>query len=71
MSALPTLALGPLGSPPGILMTLIAFAVVVLVGRIVLHVAWKLVVVGLAVVTTLWVLGALGFHVGVLGTVLT
>ena len=66
--ALP-LQLGPLGSPPGILLTLLVIAAVLLVGRLFLSLAWKLVVVGVLVVATLWLLGALGFSLGVIQAV--
>lgn len=53
--------LGPLASPPGIFGTLVVLAIVVLVGRILLKVAWRLVLIALAVVVVLWLLGVLGF----------
>ena len=66
MSALGTvLQLGPLGSPPGILVTLVLLAVVILVGRFVLALAWRLVVIALVALGVLWVLAVLGFSVGV------
>ncbi|MFT4923479.1 MAG: hypothetical protein ACI8XM_002706 [Haloarculaceae archaeon] len=66
MSALGTvLQLGPLGSPPGILVTLVLLAAVILVGRFVLALAWRLVVIALVALGVLWVLAALGFSVGV------
>lgn len=66
MSLLGTvLQLGPLGSPPGILVTLVLLAVVILVGRFVLALAWRLVVIALVALGVLWVLAALGFTVGV------
>lgn len=58
------LALGPLGSPPGILVTLVVLALVIIVGRFLLALAWRLVLIALAVLAVLWVLGALGFSVG-------
>lgn len=64
---LPTLLqFGPLGSPPGILITLLVIAAVLVVGRVLMHLAWKLVIIGIVVVAGLWVLGALGFSLGVL-----
>jgi hypothetical protein len=66
MSVLGTvLQLGPLGSPPGILVTLVLLAAVILVGRFVLALAWRLVVIALVALGVLWVLAALGFSVGV------
>ena len=66
--ALP-LQLGPLGSPPGILITLLIIAAVLLVGRVLMSLAWKLVILGVVVVGTLWILGALGFSMGILQAV--
>lgn len=57
---------GPLGSPPGILLTLLVLAAVLVVGRVLMSLAWKLVIIGIVVVATLWVLGALGFSMGIL-----
>jgi hypothetical protein len=54
------MALGPLGSPPGLLLGLIALLVVLLVGRVLLSLAWKLVVIALVVVGALWLLGLVG-----------
>jgi hypothetical protein len=54
------LQLGPLGSPPALLVGLILLALVVLIGRVVLAVAWRLVVVAVVVVGLLWILGTLG-----------
>lgn len=53
------LQLGPLGSPPALLLGLLALAAVIVVGRILLSVAWKLVVVAAVVVAGLWVVGAI------------
>lgn len=60
---------GPLTSPPALLVGLAVLAVVVLVGRILLALAWRLVVIGAIAVATLWILGILGFEVGVLGQI--
>jgi len=57
------LQLGALPSPPALLAGLLLIAVVLLVGRLVLKVAWRLVIVGIIAVTVLWVLGVLGFQV--------
>lgn len=62
---LTALALGPLGSPPGIVVTLVLLALVILVGRFFLALAWRLVLVALAALAALWVLTALGFSVEV------
>ncbi len=53
------LQLGPLGSPPALLLGLLALAAVIVVGRVLLSVAWKLVVVAAVVVAGLWVVGAI------------
>jgi len=54
--ALPAVAGGLLGSPLGtLLLALVAVGAVILVGRFVLRVAWKLVVVAAVVVAALWV----------------
>jgi hypothetical protein len=53
-------ALGQLGSPLSILLGLIALAAVILIGRFILNVAWKLVMVALVVVSGLWFLGTVG-----------
>ena len=54
---------GPL--PDGILgqaiIAIVAIAIVVVVGRIVLRIAWKLVIVAAAVVGLLWLLSVVGF----------
>jgi hypothetical protein len=62
--------LGPLGSPPGLLVWVVILAVIVLVGRVLLAVAWKLIVIAAIVLSVLWLLGILGFETGVFGTVL-
>lgn len=54
-------SLGPLGSPPALLIGLLALAAVVLVGRFLLNLAWKLVVAAVVVVSVLWLLGLVGF----------
>lgn len=53
-------ALGSLGTVPSLLVGLLALAVVILVGRLVLNVAWKLVLAALVVVGGSWVLGSVG-----------
>lgn len=45
---------------PGIIGALIVAAVVLLVGRILMSVAWKVVIVALVVAVVLWFLGLLG-----------
>lgn len=60
------LQLGPFLSPPGILVTLVILAVILLVGRFLLSIAWRLVLIAIAVVVVLWVLGVLGFALNIL-----
>jgi hypothetical protein len=57
---------GPLGSVPAVLVGLVVLAVIVLVGRLLLNIAWRLVLIALAVAVALWVLGILGFETGFL-----
>ena len=57
--------LGPLGQPPALLVGLVILALIVIVGRVVMAVAWRLLLIAIIVVTTLWILGILGFQVGV------
>ena len=58
--------LGPLGSSVGILGVLVVLAIIILVGRFLLSMAWRLVVIGLIAVGTLYILGLLGFGLGIL-----
>jgi hypothetical protein len=62
------LQFGPLGSPPAIVVALAALVVIVLVGRVVLAVAWRLVLLALLVAVVLWVLAGLGFETGLLAS---
>lgn len=57
--------LGPLASPAGILGVLVVLALIILVGRFLLSMAWRLVVIGIIVVGTLYVLSILGFGLGI------
>lgn len=59
--------LGPLASPPGILVGLVILAAILLVGRLLLSLAWRLVVIAAVAVAVLWILGILGFQFGILG----
>jgi glucose-6-phosphate-specific signal transduction histidine kinase len=59
------LQFGPLGSPPALLVALVVLAAIILVGRFVLAVAWRLVLLAVAVALALWVLAGLGFETGV------
>lgn len=58
--ALAPLQLEALTSLPGILTTLVVVAVVILVARILLRIAWKIVIVAAVVAAVLWILGLLG-----------
>ncbi|MEF8776936.1 MAG: hypothetical protein V5A43_10620 [Haloarculaceae archaeon] len=58
------LGLGPLAEPPALLVGLVVLALVILVGRAILAVAWRLLLIAIVVLATLWVLGILGFSVG-------
>lgn len=64
MTSLPAavvpLQLDALFSLPGILGALILVAVVILVARIVLKVAWKITLVAVVIAAILWFLGMLG-----------
>lgn len=61
------LQLGAIASLPGIVGTLIIVAIAIFVGRIVLSVAWKVVLVALVVAVVLWFLGLLGPLAGFFG----
>jgi hypothetical protein len=60
------LQLDALSSPPGILVTLLILAVVIVVGRFVLALAWRLIWIVIAVVVVLWLLGVVGTGFGLL-----
>jgi hypothetical protein len=51
---------GPFTSIPGLVGTLLVLLVVIVVGRVVLSVAWRLVLIALAGSVALWLLGAVG-----------
>ena len=58
---------GGLTSPPVIVGMLVVLLVILLVGRFLIGVAWKVVLIALAVVIALWALGALGTVLNVFG----
>lgn len=60
------LALG-FTSPPAIVGTLLVLLIILLVGRVLMGIAWKLVLIALVVVIALWALGALGTVMNVIG----
>jgi|GEM_PF-3980946 len=51
---------GPLTSPVGLLVTVLVVILIVVFGRVLLSLAWRVVIVALGVVLGLWVAGALG-----------
>lgn len=51
---------GSVPSPPSVLVTLVVVAIVLFVGRVLLHLAWRFVLLAIVVVTGLWLLDALG-----------
>jgi len=60
-------AAGPFTSPPVLVGTLVLLLAIVLVGRFLMGVAWKVLLAALAVVVALWALGALGTVLDVIG----
>lgn len=59
-------SLGPLAEPPTILIGLVLLAAILIVGRVVMAIAWRLVLIAIAAVLVLWSLGLLGFQTGIL-----
>lgn len=57
------LQLGGIGTVPALLAGLVLIAIVMVVARIVMKVAWRLVIIAIIAVATLWLLGVLGFGV--------
>ncbi len=55
-----SLFLGPLTAPPVLLGTVLVLLLIFVVGRVLFGVAWRLVLIAVAVVVGLWLLGALG-----------
>jgi len=51
---------GPLTSLPGIVGALLVLLLVIVVGRIVLALAWRVVLIALGLAIVLWLLGAVG-----------
>lgn len=58
---------GAFTSPPVLVGTLVLLLAIVLVGRFLMGVAWKVLLIALAVVVVLWALGALGTMLDVVG----
>lgn len=49
-------------SPPSIIVFVFVLLVVLLIGRVLLALAWRLVLVALVVLVVLWLLGAIGLY---------
>lgn len=69
-TGLPLQSLGPLADPPALLVGLVLLVAIFVVGRIVMAIAFRVVLIAIGVVIGLWVLGLLGFQFGVLTAVL-
>ncbi|MFB6187229.1 MAG: hypothetical protein ABEI86_10230 [Halobacteriaceae archaeon] len=61
------LFLGPLTAPPVLIGVLIVILLILVVGRVLIGIAWKLVLIALAVVVGLWLLGAIGSVLNIIG----
>ncbi|WP_423999506.1 hypothetical protein ACOZ4I_11135 [Haloarcula salina] len=57
------LQLGGVPSLPALLAGLLVVALVLLVGRFVMKMAWRIVVLAIVAVAVLWLLGMLGFQI--------
>lgn len=57
------LQLGGLGTVPALLIGLVALAAVILIGRIVLKIAWRLVIIAAIAVGVVYLLGLVGINV--------
>lgn len=51
------LAVEGLTSPPAVLMTLALLGAMVLVGRLLLRIAWKLILLAIGIVALFWIVG--------------
>lgn len=60
MMLMPVLLAGPLTSPPVLIGLLLVLLLAVIVGRVLLALTWRLILVALGVVVALWILGAVG-----------
>lgn len=58
---------GAFTSPPVLVGTIVLLLAIVLIGRFLIGVAWKILLMALAVVVALWALGALGTVLDVIG----
>jgi len=57
------LQLGGIGTVPALLAGLVLIAIVMVVARLVMKIAWRLVIIAIIAVGTIWLLGVLGFGV--------
>lgn len=60
------LLLGSFTAPPALIGTVIVLLLVLVVGRLLIGLAWRLVLIALAVIIGLWLLGALGTGFGLI-----
>lgn len=67
VTAFSPLVIGSFTSPPAIVATLVVLLLILVVGRFLIGIAWKLVLIALVVVIALWALGALGTVLNVIG----
>jgi hypothetical protein len=58
----PLAQIGALNSPPVVLAGLVLVALVILIGRLVMKIAWRLVIIAIIAVVVVWVLGILGLQ---------
>jgi predicted RND superfamily exporter protein len=61
-SVFPIAQIGALNSPPVVLAGLVLIALVILIGRLVMKIAWRLVIIAIIAVAVVWVLGILGLQ---------
>lgn len=52
--------LGPLLTPPGLLFALVVVLIVLLLGRVLIGIAWRLILIALVVVLVIWIFSMLG-----------
>jgi hypothetical protein len=61
---------GPFTTPPFLVLALFALVLVLVLGRVLLALAWRVVAIALGIVLALWILGAVGIDVGAAVTAL-
>lgn len=59
--------LGPLTGPPVVIGVLLVLLLILVIGRVLIGVAWRLVFIAMAVIAGLWLLGVLGTVLTVIG----